>query len=244
MIERAEIRPTIKEILEYQSWLFDTDGTTANTGEQAILLIKEIISLVNPNFDLNFSHKEIKDWDFVKLKFMEAGLGENDSELLENAIWQYTDVLAKAEPIKGASELVSFLYFQGKHVFSATSRPDVGNIKSITEDWIYDNMKYIQDVFVNPSGSNIKGPAFKAEKAMELAEKYGSVVIVEDYPGHVEEILKVIRGSNKDLKIHIVLLPYAKLAAPDYLHNDPMVTIMERDEDLGIGIVKQTLLAA
>ena len=244
MSERLQERPTAKELSEYQAWLFDTDGTTADTSETAIAVVKEIICIVNPDFDLNFSHNDVNTWAYIEDKFIEAGLTENDARLTAIAIWNYTDVLMNAKPIKGAPELVNYLYRQGKDNFSATSRPDIGNIKEITKNWIYKELKYIQDVFVNPSDSNVKGPAFKADKLIELAEKYGSAVLVEDFPGHVKEILKVIRESGKDLKINIILLPYAKIEVPEDLASDPMVTVMYRDAEQGIGAIQEVLMTA
>lgn len=58
MSEKLAQRPTAKELSGYQAWLFDTDGTTADTSKTAVEIVKQIIGIVNPNFDLNFSHNQ------------------------------------------------------------------------------------------------------------------------------------------------------------------------------------------
>lgn len=225
----------------YKAAFWDTDGTSADTLETALNLTRRFLKRFCKNPDLNFSSNDVDRWDYVRQIFIKNGFSVDEAADYEDRIWKSKYVLGSAKPVNGAPELVSFFYYKGMDNYSGTSRPAENGVKELTEEWIYKNLKYTADVFVNPGESNTKGPEFKADMIMSLARKYGSVLVLEDFPGHVTQMLEMFRKSGEDLDIHIILLPVGKIEAPKELYDDPMVTIVERDGAQGVSTVRSYL---
>lgn len=226
--------PPMVEIPDFGVAVLDTDGFAADTTETAIIETKKLIIRYNSkNPKINFTKDDVNDWKFVENKLVENGFSQEDANRFGVIIWNNKRVLRDAKPIPGVQELVQYLKSKDKVIASVTSRPSVNGIKELTQDWILDNL-VIQDVFVNPDTSNHNGPEHKASVAIELGEKYDAgVLICDDYPGHVIRMInfvkEYIKRTGKDIKVHFVLSPYAKIEVPDELMDHPMVTVVRRD---------------
>ena len=95
---------------------------------------------------------------------------------------------------------------------------------------------------MNPSNSNLDGPVFKADVLIKAAQKYGSAVLVDDSPAHVEKILELVESSGKNPNIHVILVPYAKVQVPKELSTNPNVIVIHRGMNQSIKPVQEYLM--
>ncbi len=232
-----------RELLDnYQAWVFDTDGTTANTSEALETFLKRFLKRFCENPNLNFSKDDINKWNYFRDALIKNGLDDLDAERIEKKGWNRVWVLKNAKRMDGTYELMDLLKSHGKNIFSATSRPNIEKVHQTTRQWIQENLPQVSKVFMNPSDSGKDGPALKASVLIMAAQIYGSAVLVEDFPGHVEKILELLEISGKNLDIHFILVPYAKLPVSEELARNPHVTVIHRGMNQSIKPVQEYLM--
>ncbi|OGM22403.1 hypothetical protein A2865_02670 [Candidatus Woesebacteria bacterium RIFCSPHIGHO2_01_FULL_39_17] len=191
----------------------DNDGVRSDTRTL-------VIKVFNGMFGTNYIASDIREWRSIEKLAKIQGLSDEDAQVLEKKLWYDPDLLYKADPVPGATEMSFWFYDHGYSFPVISSRTDLvedsenrlyKNVYDATiawfkrwEPWMPSEHIYIQ------SPHDIKREIYKAFMYGFLTrDRHGEGVFFEDVPSHAKTIL------TYNPKATLVLL--SDLCEMDYL---------------------------
>jgi len=214
------LQTTPEEYFRINRAFRDNDGVTTDTRS---MVAKEI----NKMFNTNRSESDIRDWNSVRNWAIEQGLSYQEAQELEIKLWYDPDLLYKADPVPGATEMSYWMYDHGFSFPVISSRTDLlndhqglfKNVREATiawfkkwEPWTPQEDIYMQIPFDIPRG------VYKAFiYGLLTRESNGRGLYFEDVPAHAKTVLTYNPNAFVVLLSDLTELDFQPISANNYL---------------------------